>query len=205
LRIGLMASAVVFVVLPSQAWEYRQGGLRKGFVNRVVSRCRSGKLLSVGERSLWVENAICTAFPSLPDCPVARCGHDQGYATACELPTIPSTLVPHWAEVRRSVPRLRSALELHIAASARGRVARDTSTHSRNGIPYPLNVYRRPSRAFYGHPRSAGVSPLRPAHLGTRRCWIASMEETRFPSSARSSKQGSRRCRKEIGCKEVWW
>lgn len=87
----------------------------------------------------------------------------------------------------------------------RGRIARESSTHSRNGIPYTLNVRHRPSRAFYGHPRSTGIGALWPAHLDTRRCWIASMEETRFPSSARTSKQGRRRCRKEIGREEVWW
>jgi hypothetical protein len=200
-----MASAVVFVVLPSQTWEYRQGEFRKGSSIGLyrgvedVSCCR------------WAKEACGSEmrFVQLPLLFQVIQSQDVVTINVMRLPasfqTIPSTPVPHWAEVRRSVPRLRSSLELHIAASARGRIARHTSTHSRNGIPYTLNVYRHPSRAFYGHPRRIGISPFRPAHLDTRRCWIASMEETRFPSGTRTSEQGSRRCRKEIGCEEVWW
>jgi hypothetical protein len=91
------------------------------------------------------------------------------------------------------------------ASTARYVSERYPATHSRNGIPSTLNVHRRPSRAFNGHSRRAGVGALWSAHLHTRRCWIASMEETRFPSSARTSKQGRRRCWKEIGREEVWW
>lgn len=206
-----MASACVFGVLPSQAWVYRRGGIRNGSsIGLDVSRCRSGKLSLVGARSLQVKTGGLYCFSSRPDSPVAeQWSNSRYYAPACELlqTIIPSTpLVPHWAEVTCSVPRPPQTFpELHRSQHSRARQREIPSTHSRNGIPSTLNVLRRPSRAFNGHSRRTGVGSLWSAHLHTRRCWIASMEETRFSSSARKSKQGRRRCWKEIGREEVWW
>lgn len=185
-------------------------GFRKGSsIGLDVWRCRSGKLSLVGERSWEVEVGDLYSCRCLSDGPVASSGQGVGYAPACELPdnnTVNTCPALGGGDMLRAKARPPQTFpELHIAASLEAGQREIPSTHSRNGIPCTINVRRRPSRALHGHPRRPGVGSLWPAHLDTRCYWIASMDETRFPSSARTSKQGRRRCWKEIGCEEVWW
>lgn len=143
----------------------------------------------------------------------ARCN-----ATACEDRSYgifkPSTSVPHGSPHSRR--RKRASLcppcqGLLRCSSHPGRRPAEGARcvphppHNHHGSARSPNVLCRTPSALDGDSRGPGVRALRPAHLDTRRNWIARFAETRLASGARKSKQGRRRRGQKVGSEEVWW